>query len=631
MRSFSKPRLIVRLLVVGIVAAVAVLALAGGAFATNGKVLILDPTVSGGAASLEAAAAVAAGHGVDVVDAATWGAMTQANFAAYDAIILGDPTCVGSTSPAAAAELNRAVWSPAVNGNVIIIGTDPVFHAINGNNAAGAATLITNGVKFAADQAGSTGLYVSLSCYYYSAGLATSVPVLDQLSPFGTFTLHGQNVFSSCPANSHIVASHPAFVGLADSDISNWSCSAHEAFENIPADFAVLAINTDIGGTFVAPDGTVGGPYILARGTGLIFPAIVLTPRSGLNPVGTSHTVTATVSEGGVLKDGVTVTFTVVSGPDAGVTGTAVTNADGVATFTYVSAGGQGTDVITASYVDSAGRTETSNRALKRWFGPPTVFVSDVTVRATLTSGTPVTFAASALDELDGVIPATCTPPSGSSFPLGLSPVTCSATDSHGLTGSASFHVLVRIAIVDSWPSDPTPVQDAPVSFSVMPKAVVYCSLDSGPERAKCPSPLTFHGLAPGLHTFCVRGVARGGVTETRDCRSWTYGPSAPHTTITSATLVGGSDLMVTFASDQPGPRVGSGFMCNLDFAGPWRTCSSGLVFHGLAGTPANPAVHCIYVQATNVFGITDPSFASVYVVTPGGPVYIGGCGGGAT
>ena len=93
--------------------------------------------------------------------------------------------------------------------------------------------------------------------------------------------------------------------------------------------------------------------------------------------------------------------------------------------------------------------------------------------------------------------------------------------------------------------------------------------------------------------------------------------------------MVGGSNLMLTFASDQPGPRIGSGFMCNLDFAGPWTTCSSGLVFHGLAGTPANPTAHCIYVQATNAFGMTDPGWASVYVVTPGGFVSIGGCGGG--
>jgi cysteine-rich repeat protein len=86
------------------------------------------------------------------------------------------------------------------------------------------------------------------------------------LDPFGSFTVLGQFLFSSCPANSHIVAVHPALSGITDATLSNWGCSAHEAFDTFPSDFLVLAINSDISQTFTAPDGTVGGPYILARG-----------------------------------------------------------------------------------------------------------------------------------------------------------------------------------------------------------------------------------------------------------------------------------------------------------------------------------------------------------------------------
>jgi fibronectin type 3 domain-containing protein len=49
-----------------------------------------------------------------------------------------------------------------------------------------------------------------------------------------------------------------------------------------------------------------------------------------------------------------------------------------------------------------------------------------------------------ATDNLDGPIAAVaCSPGSGSTFPLGTTTVTCSATDSHGNTGTASFSVTV--------------------------------------------------------------------------------------------------------------------------------------------------------------------------------------------
>ncbi|HLB17589.1 MAG TPA: HYR domain-containing protein, partial [Gaiellaceae bacterium] len=50
-----------------------------------------------------------------------------------------------------------------------------------------------------------------------------------------------------------------------------------------------------------------------------------------------------------------------------------------------------------------------------------------------------------AVDALDGPIGAvTCTPLSGSTFPLGTTAVHCSATDSHGNVGQATFNVTVR-------------------------------------------------------------------------------------------------------------------------------------------------------------------------------------------
>src|SRR5204862_236733 len=76
---------------------------------------------------------------------------------------------------------------------------------------------------------------------------------------------------------------------------------------------------------------------------------------------------------------------------------------------------------------------------------PPEVSVpSDITVPATVPSGAAVTFSASASDAVDGSISASCSPPSGSTFAIGTATGKCTATGSHGNTGSASFGVTVQ-------------------------------------------------------------------------------------------------------------------------------------------------------------------------------------------
>ncbi len=222
------------------------------------SVLILDVTVTGGAASLEAVKSAAAGHTVVVASDAMWSAMSAADFASYRALILGDATCPGvGTSPwLNAPTANRGTWGPVVSGNVIVIGTDPVFHQFQGGD-----TLVKNGVAFAASEPTKTGLYADLSCYYHDTAPGTPVPVLDML---GLFTVTGVG----CYNDSHIVAVHPALASLTDASLSGWSCSVHEAVDSFPSDFLPLAIAKGIGGTgsLTFADGTFGIPYILARG-----------------------------------------------------------------------------------------------------------------------------------------------------------------------------------------------------------------------------------------------------------------------------------------------------------------------------------------------------------------------------
>ncbi len=123
----------------------AILSMPKRAEAATEKVLILARSVVGGSSSIEANEAAAKGFAVDVVDDATWSSMTTAQFASYRAIILGDPDA--ALSSVAAAEANTATWGPAVTGNVVIIGTDPVGHASQGESSwsdAGSTSLSTS-------------------------------------------------------------------------------------------------------------------------------------------------------------------------------------------------------------------------------------------------------------------------------------------------------------------------------------------------------------------------------------------------------------------------------------------------------------------------------------------------------
>src|SRR5262249_24110313 len=47
-------------------------------------------------------------------------------------------------------------------------------------------------------------------------------------------------------------------------------------------------------------------------------------------------------------------------------------------------------------------------------------------------------------DQVGGVRPVTCTPPSGSGFVVGATPVLCTTSDTRGNTTGASFHVNVE-------------------------------------------------------------------------------------------------------------------------------------------------------------------------------------------
>lgn len=346
--------------------------LAGGtraAHAVPEQVLVYGPSVYGGLSSTEAQKITAMGYTPVVVSNTTWQSLTAAQFASYRGIVIGD-TGGNFASMYSQLAVNAGTWGPVLNGNVIVVGTDPEDH--------GGQQLTRKGIEFALNEPGKTGAYIALSDAFFST---SSPPTF--LNGIGSFTVTGA---SGCWNNVHITATHPALSGLTDASLSNWSCSVHTTFQTWPTGFQALAMARDGANTYTAPDGTTGSVYILARGHGLSTSNISLTPSSATVPVGSSHALTATVLSGGSPVAGVNVSFAVNSGPNAGTSGSGTTNGAGQATFSYSSAVA-GTDSATASFLDASSHVQTSNSATVEWQAvvtntPPTlVLPADQTVQ----------------------------------------------------------------------------------------------------------------------------------------------------------------------------------------------------------------------------------------------------------
>jgi hypothetical protein len=102
-----------------------------------------------------------------------------------------------------------------------------------------------------------------------------------------------------------------------------------------------------------------------------LFSTVGLSPATATNPVGTDHTVTAFAqSATNTPVPGATIGFTVVSGPNAGASGTCnpascTTGADGKVSFTYHDTNGAGHDTIQANI-----GTLKSNIVDKFWIVP---------------------------------------------------------------------------------------------------------------------------------------------------------------------------------------------------------------------------------------------------------------------
>ena len=110
----------------------------------------------------------------------------------------------------------------------------------------------------------------------------------------------------------------------------------------------------------------------------------------------------------------------------------------------------------------------------------------DMVLQATVPSGAIATWAPpSAIDDVDGVVPVTCVPNSGSMFPINYPPgsitlVTCSATDKAGNMASASFTVAVVDTIAPTLVATANPSELWPPNGKMRSVTISGVASDSG-------------------------------------------------------------------------------------------------------------------------------------------------------
>ncbi len=110
-----------------------------------------------------------------------------------------------------------------------------------------------------------------------------------------------------------------------------------------------------------------------------------------------------------------------------------------------------GTTTVTCTATDAAGNTGIGTFAIIVTYipppdtTPPTIsMLSDISDSTSDQNGKIITFTVTASDDVGVTSGPTCSPFSGSIFPVGTTTVTCTATDAAGNTNSSSFNVTIE-------------------------------------------------------------------------------------------------------------------------------------------------------------------------------------------
>ena len=153
---------------------------------------------------------------------------------------------------------------------------------------------------------------------------------------------------------------------------------------------------------------------------------------------------------------------------------------------------GQGAITLSASCRDIAGNTASKTYTVQVDTTPPTLNVpANMTVNATMPAGAVVTYTAPTATDAVGVVTQGCSPLSGSTFGVGTTTVSCTASDAATNVALASFTITVNSAAgqvnslltvvtgVGSGSSFATKVQSAQASLAAGKPAVAAAQLQA--------------------------------------------------------------------------------------------------------------------------------------------------------
>jgi hypothetical protein len=222
-----------------------------------------------------------------------------------------------------------------------------------------------------------------------------------------------------------------------------------------------------------------------------------------------------------------------------------------------------GTTTVSCTASDAAGNTSPNGtlNVTVRDTTPPTLAPHrDVLAAQQSQQGAVVNYALPVADDAADPSPAvTCNPSSGSTFPLGVTRVSCTATDAAGLTSApTSFDIFVQAGPT---PAAPAIVPDVPrltnrssASFQLTaePGTSVECSLD-GPHGSGIFSPCSggapqaYSGLVDGSYLFTVQATNAIG-NRSQASYAWTVDLTPPATLAGLAVRAGNGVVRLSWA-----------------------------------------------------------------------------------
>lgn len=151
--------------------------------------------------------------------------------------------------------------------------------------------------------------------------------------------------------------------------------------------------------------------------------------------------------------DSMTLEATSAAGAVVDYDASALDEVDGAVAVSCVPASGSTFALGTTEVMCTA--TDAASNAVDSFFDvfvvdttPPVLTVpADIDASATNGAGATVNFTATASDSVDSSVAVTCVPTSGSTFPIGMTTVTCTAVDDAGNSSQGPFKVTVVVTL----------------------------------------------------------------------------------------------------------------------------------------------------------------------------------------